>query len=117
MQAMRILASSLIIGAGLFAAPAFAGCEIPSMVSVPDGATATRDQLLEAQTRVKTYMEEMELYLACINEEIEASGDDATEEFKMMMFSRHDAAVTEMQTLADAYNEQLQAFRAANPDN
>lgn len=112
---MRILASGLLIGAGLFAAPVFASCEIPSMVSVPDGSTATREELLEAQSKVKTYMDQMTAYLDCINGEIEAGGDDATEQFKSLMVSRHNAAVTEMETLAAAYNEQLQIFRAANP--
>ena len=31
------------------------------------------------------------------------------------MVSRHDTAVTEMETVAAAFNDQIKAYRAANP--
>lgn len=113
---MKILASSLLLAAGAFALPAFASCDNPSMISVPDGATATMDQLLDVQDQIKAYMAEMEAYLACINEETEAAGEDATAEFKSLMVTRYNTAVTEMETVAASFNEQVQAFRAANPE-
>jgi hypothetical protein len=94
----------------------FAACEQPSMVAVPDGATTTMDELLAAQTSVKNYMAQMEIYLACLNEELETAGDDAPAEFKSLMVNRHNSAVTEMETVAAAFNEQVQAYRAAHPD-
>jgi hypothetical protein len=85
------------------------------MVSVPDGATSTMEELLAAQANVKTYMAEMEVYLACLNEELETAGEDAPAEFKSLMVNRHNSGVTEMETVAAAFNEQVQAYRAANP--
>ena len=114
---MKILARCLLLSAAGFALPVFAACENPTLVSVPDGTTATMDQLLAVQGQVKTYMAEMEAYLACINEEIEAAGEDATAEFKSLMVTRHNMAVTEMESVADAFNKQVQAYKAANPDN
>jgi len=114
---MKILARCLLLMAGGFALPVFAACENPTLVSVPDGATATKDQLLSVQEQIKAYMAEMETYLACINEELEAGGEDATAEFKSLMVTRHNMAVTEMESVADSFNKQVQAYRAANPDN
>lgn len=113
---MKILARWLVLSTGFVALPVFAACENPTMVSIPDGATATMEELLAVQGQVKTYMAEMEVYLACINEEIEAGGEDASAEFKSLMVTRHNSAVTEMETIAAAFNEQVQAYRAANPD-
>jgi hypothetical protein len=69
------------------------------------------EQLLTAQGEIKTYMAAMEVYLACLNGELEAKGD----EFKSLMVTRHNAAVTEMESVAAAFNDQVKAYKAANP--
>jgi hypothetical protein len=90
-------------------------CETATLVTaVPDGATATREQMIEAQEEIKAYMAAMEEYLACLNEEIEAAGEEAPAEFKSLMVARHDTSVVEMEEVAKVYNEQLAAFNAAN---
>ena len=96
---------------------AFAGlaCENPTVVTVPDGKTATKEQLLTAQGQVKSYMAAMQDYLACVDNEAEAKGADAPAEYKSMMAARHNDAVTEMESVATAFNEQVKAYKAANP--
>ena len=54
-------------------------------------------------------------FVACLDSEADAQGDQAPAEFKSLMVERHNAAVTEMEAVAAAFNEQLRAFRAANP--
>lgn len=103
---------AVIAGGCGFAA---AACENPAMVTIPDGKTATRDQLLAAQDAVKGYVAAMEAYIACVDEEATAKGEDAPAEYKALMIQRHNVAVTEMETVANAFNEQVKAFRAANP--
>ncbi|MBN1237645.1 MAG: hypothetical protein JXB36_04040 [Gammaproteobacteria bacterium] len=100
---------------GLVAAGAMA-CETPSMVAVPDGSEATMDEMVTAQQQVKDYVAAMEEYLACINEELEAAGEDAPDEYKSLMITRHNSAVGEMESVAAAFNEQVQAYKAANPE-
>jgi hypothetical protein len=100
---------------GLFAVGAMA-CETPSMVAVPDGSEATMDEMVAAQQQVKGYVAAMEEYLACVNEELEAAGEDAPDEYKSLMITRHNTAVGEMEAVAAAFNEQVQAYKAANPD-
>ncbi len=47
----------------------FAACPYPENVIVPDGATATTDDMENGQTRIKQYMAEMEAYLDCLDQE------------------------------------------------
>jgi hypothetical protein len=114
---MRIsLAIGGLLATSAFASTALANCDQPSVVAVPEGENSTMEILLAAQTSVKDYMAAMEAYLACINEELEAAGDDAAASFKSLMVTRHNTAVAEMETVAAAFNEQVQAYRAANPE-
>lgn len=111
---MNPLKPCLAVLASGLASAGFA-CDYPALVQVPDGASATIDQMVAAQESVKTYMADMDAYLTCVNEELAAAGDDAPEEFKSIMVSRHNAAVTEMEAVAASFNEQIAAFREANP--
>src|SRR5262245_52475286 len=112
---MRTLTScvlaTLLCGYGWAAA----ACEPPTPVAIPDGATATRDQMLAAQAQVKAYQAAMNEFVACIDSESDAQGEQAPAEFKSLMVERHNTAVAEMEGVANAFNEALRAFRAANP--
>ena len=112
---MRLLSSCVltVIASGYcFAA---AACEAPSPVAMPDGSKSTRDQMLAAQAQVKAYQASMNEFIACIDSELDAQGEKAPDEFKSLMVSRHNAAVAEMEGVAASFNDQLRAFRAANP--
>jgi len=102
-----------VLASGL-ASASFA-CDYPALVAVPEGASATMDEMVTAQASVKSYMESMDIYLNCVNQELDAAGDDAPDEFKAIMVSRHNAAVAEMEAIAASFNDQIAAFREANP--
>jgi len=112
---MRTLLSGCFTVVASCCAFAAAACETPSMVTIPDGKTATEPQMLAAQAEVKAYVAAMNEYVACIDEEMEAKGENAPEQYKALMVTRHNAAVTEIETVAAAFNDQIKAFRAANP--
>jgi len=112
---MRTLTSCSVAAMALGFGFAAAACENPAVVSIPDGKATSMEQLLVAQGEVKAYMAAMEEFLACINTELEAQGENAPAEFKSLMITRHDAAVAEMEGIAAAFNEQVRAYRAANP--
>ena len=112
---MRVLTSCLAAAIAAGYGLAAAACEAPAPVALPDGATATRDQMLAAQAEVRAYQAAMTEFLACIDSDLESEGEQAPEEFKSLMVSRHNAAVAEMEGVAAAFNDQLRAFRAANP--
>jgi hypothetical protein len=113
---MRMSANYFVLAVSFVSFQAFAACENPAMIlTVPVGESATMDEMLAAQTEVKTYMENMETYLACLNEELDAAGDDTGETFRTLMVTRYNTAVVELESVAATFNEQLQAYRAENP--
>lgn len=112
---MRALASGLAAAMAGVCGVAAAACENPPAVAVPDGKSSTMEQMLAAQAEVKAYQAAMTEFLACIDSELEAEGEQAPEEFKSLMVSRHNAAVAEMEGVAAAFNDQIKAYRAANP--
>jgi len=112
---MRLLSSCVLTAIASGYCFAAAACEAPSPVAMPDGSKSTRDQMLAAQAQVKAYQASMNEFIACIDSELDAQGEKAPDEFKSLMVSRHNAAVAEMEAAAAAFNEQLRAFRAANP--
>jgi hypothetical protein len=85
------------------------------MVTIPDGATATEPDLLQAQEAVRAYLAAMQDYLVCVQEEQTATGENAPTEYKALMVKRQHAAIDEMEAVAALFNEQLAAYRAAHP--
>ena len=111
MQMMKIL---IILGSGVLAVAGNAlACDYPREVSVPDGGTATKDDMLNGQKDVKTYMAAMEGYLACLDEESAGADEDQTDEQKTLHTKRHNAAVEAMEGLAARFNEEVRAYKAA----
>jgi hypothetical protein len=112
---MRTLTSYLVTTIASGIGCAALACEHPAAVSIPDGKSSTMEQMLAAQAQVKAYQTAMNEFLACTVSEIDAQGDDAPAEFKSLMAVRHDTAVSEMEGVAAAFNDQIKAYRAANP--
>lgn len=112
---MKLPTFSIVAAIGVWYATAASACENPAAVAIPDGKSSTMEQMLAAQADVKTYQAAMAEFLACIDAELEAEGEKAPEEFKSLMVARHNAAVAEMEGVAAAFNDQIKAYRAANP--
>lgn len=101
-----------------FSAQATLACDYPERVSVPNGASATKEEMLEAQKSVKAYVTEMETYLDCILEEEKAARaaiEDLTPEVEQqredMLTKKYNAAVDEMETVAARFNAEVQAYK------
>ena len=91
---MKSLVSMTVLWAAL-AVPAFA-CEKPSApTSIPDGASASKEEMLAAKKTVDAFKSGMEEYLAC-----EKSG------------AKKDGATAELLKVADRFNAQVKAFKA-----
>ena len=112
---MRLLTSRLVVVVASGYGLAALACENPAAIAIPDGKASTMDQMLAAQAEVKAYQAAMTAFLACIDSELEAQGEQAPEDFKSLMVARHNAAVSEMEGVAAAFNDQIKAYRAANP--
>lgn len=99
-------------------ATATAACIYPRPPeTVPDGRTASYDEMVAGQTAVKAFDADVTAYNTCLQMELEALQanpelDDARRsEIAAMYVKKNNAAVDEVQTVADRFNEQLRAFK------
>jgi hypothetical protein len=115
--------SFLVVLAAVLPVAAWAECTYPKKpAKAPDGARATRDEMVAANKVQKQYQSDVTAYLTCLKSEHEATLaklDPATkniEDEKKKLTQRwekkNDAAVDEAQDVADRFNEQLNAFKA-----
>jgi len=105
----------LALTAMLAVSPLYGQCNFPSEVNVPDGTTASNEEMVNGQKLVKTYMAEMEAYLECLDKEAEMLGEEETPEQQGIHVQRHNAAVEAMEATAANFNEQVRAYKSANP--
>lgn len=98
----------------LFLSPSHAACPYPEEASVPDGETATTEEMLAAQTLVKEYMAKMDSYLDCLDHEEATIPENQTPAAKALHAQRHNAAVNAMEGVAAKFNEQIRAYKLVN---
>jgi hypothetical protein len=111
--------------AALSAAAAHADCPYPAAPDkLPDGATATMQDMLAGQKSVTEYNQAINGYITCIDKEladaIAKAGDKIKPEQKADMQrvenQKHNAAIDQLQSVADRFNEQVKVFRAKAAD-
>jgi hypothetical protein len=102
----------------LFAASAQAACIYPKRPErIPDGRTATYDEMLAAQKAVQQFNEDINSFNACLDLEMaayERSGqfdENRLAELRVMQAKKNNAAVDDVQSIADLFNEQLRIFK------
>ena len=119
---MKALYSIALIGA-LAAGQAYGACTYPSPPdSLPDGATATRDQMLAGKKKVVDFDNAIGAYTNCLKLETDAAlikSAELTDEQKKqnadiqkMADQKHNAAVEADEAIAARFNEQLRAYNA-----
>ncbi len=116
---MNIKSGITIAAAILFLAPVAFACDYPRRAKLPNGSTASKDEMLAGQTSVKAYMASMEEYLACIDTEekdsVAALADPSEDELaqrEVAIAKKHNAAVEEMELVAAQFNVEVQAYKA-----
>ena len=86
---------------------------------MPDGLTATQEEMVAGMQAVKAYNEQVTAYLECLekemNERVQAAGPDAPpekiEQIKAIHSKRHNAAVEELEAHAARFNEQVRVYK------
>lgn len=116
----RLSLASLLLGSMLAsAAQAQVDCAYPrAPTSMPDGVSATQQEMLDAMQAVKTYNDAVSAYLACIeqalNERLANPGEvspEQLEQLKAIHTKRHNAAVDALEDHAARFNEQVKLFK------
>ena len=117
MKALLALAAATALSAGA----AYADCPYPAAPDkLPDGATATMQDMLAGQKAVGEYNKAITEYMSCIDKEVDdavaKAGDKLKPEQKADMqriaTQKHNAAFEQLQTVADRFNEQVKVFKA-----
>ncbi len=119
---------SLALLAALAAGNANAACSYPMAPdTIPDGNTATLEEMVAAQKAVKAFDGQINAYTACLKLEsdaalakVDSAQDDPKkkaeqkEELGRVQIQKHNAAVEADEALATRFNEQLKVFKAKN---
>jgi hypothetical protein len=121
MKALVALAFIAAVGVG----PAYADCPYPAAPDkLPDGATATMEDMVAGQKAVKEYEKSINEYNACIDKALDDSIKEAGDKLKPQQKTdmqrveaqKHNAAVDQLQSVADRFNEQVKVFKARAAD-
>jgi hypothetical protein len=108
----------------IYAAPAMAQdtCTTPYAPTVPNGATATRDQITAARNQVMAFLKAADEYQACLKVSLEQEAQTAIRERRephaALIASIHakDAAnMREKVRTGNELNAAIRAFNAAHP--
>jgi hypothetical protein len=98
-----------------------AECAYPkSPGGLPDGATASEQEMVDGMKSIKEYNAQVTAYLSCLeteaNARVAAAGPDAPADqiaqIKAIHTKRHNAAVEELESTAARFNEQVKVFKA-----
>ena len=94
-------------------------CDYPTSVSVPNGMSATKDEMIVGQKDVKTFVASMETYLECIVEEeklarlaMEDLAPEVEQTREDKLNQKYNAAVEDMEKVAAQFNTEVQAYKA-----
>lgn len=98
-------------------------CTAPDLPSLPDGATATLEQMLAGQQAVKAYQTSNSEYRTCLEPlvsaaEVAAAGDSPGPELQETLKKLNDdynASVSDEEELAGNFNTELREYKNANP--
>ena len=113
---------TLVLAFGL-AAHAQATCAYPAAPAPPpNGATASRDEMIAAKHDFDRYNGEMNVYLDCLNLEMDATPKDVSkmspddkkkaDQEQKALVQKHNASVDELQAVVGKFNEQLKIFKS-----
>lgn len=117
----KITVAGTLLAGLLAVAAAHAECTYPKAPSgLPDGSTATQEEMVTGMKAIKDYNGQVTVYLECLetemNTRIEAAGPDAPadqlEQIKAIHTKRHNAAVEELESTATRFNEQVKTYKA-----
>lgn len=114
----RLSLSACCLSAVLFAGTGLA-CDYPDKPALPNGSSASKEDMIAGQKEVNAYIKELETYQACLVEEEEAAraelGElepEALQQREALLTKKYNAAHEEMLKAAAAFNAELKEFQS-----
>ena len=88
--------------------PAFADCTLPPPPSkVPNGTTASEQEMVAAMNTLKEYNGDVTVYLKCLDYEVKQNRMASS-----VRDAKNNSAVSELQSIADKFNQQVRLFKS-----
>ena len=115
MHMKSIISVFLLIGSLGYAQFALSDCFYPKMnVNIPNGSTATMEEMVAAQASFKAYNADMEAYLECLDDEIALVSEDLDiyPDIKKASDLKYDAAVDVLTQAAEEWNQAVRDYKA-----
>jgi len=117
---MTNITKTLVSIAFLFAASVSMACDYPTPPKeLPDGKTATKEEMLAGVKKISEYQEAMTTYLACIEADqvvaLQALAEEDEEGRKASndnFNKRYNAAVDEQTRTVEMFNLEIRAYKA-----
>ena len=108
----------LVLGICLmFALPSAFACDYPDRPHIPDGSTASKDELLASKSDVQAYLAAVDDYLRCVEADerakVAAMDNPTPEDVKEhdeALSKKFDAANEEKALVGEQFNQQVRAF-------
>ncbi len=105
MRKLRILIPALV---ALYSVQAAAGCLLPAAPSrIPDGSSATEQEMVAAMRTLKQYNEDVSEYTKCLEFEQKRNRISFDDQAR-----NRDTALNTLATVASQFNEQVRRFKA-----
>ncbi len=95
------------------AAGAEPGCVQPGhMPQMPQGATATDEEMKEGHDTLQRFVQVLEDYQKCMEQKVKNAPPDTKPEVRQKWQGEADGAIEAAQEIADIYSIQLRAYKA-----
>ena len=111
---IRLISTTLLLA---LTSAGFA-CDYPAKFDMPNGMTATKEDMLSGQRNVKQFVANMELYLECIvaqEKESRSQADNIEPEEEQLredlLNKKYNAAVDDMEIVAANFNAAVQSYK------
>ena len=119
---MNRMITSLALLLTLLAGPAVAkDCTMPEVPEIPDGSTATMEEMIAGQSAVKAFQAAVADYRGCQDGRMEAmkaaveeGNPDAAPAYQAAT-DAYNKSVTVEEQVAEQFNQSIRAYKAANP--
>ena len=92
------------------ASQAIGDCQAPAAPEIPDGASASTEQMVAGQNGVKAFVRDGQAYIKCVDA-VADDKDRATTD-RNAAIGEHNRMVGELERSAADFNDQLRAFKA-----
>jgi hypothetical protein len=107
------LAGPVLVLAGLMASAASAACPNPPRAPImPQGATATDEDMKLGRENLQKFVNILQDYQKCMEKQIKDAPPDTKPELKQQWQANADVAIDAAHEIADVYSIQLRAFKA-----